>query len=155
ISENHAIAFTSRVTLNNLSVPGGYGGVAHFPMLDIVHPATEENIEYLITEVRRKCGLEKFFVLKSSNNGMMVIGAELFDEENFEAFLFDSLSINHVETQGIDGYWLDDRWVSRCSQDGVAETGNRINRWRFNGALRKMASPPQKPDEPIIMGASF
>ncbi len=151
--EDSAVALTSRVVLNNLSRPGEYGGIAHFPMLDIVHSPTEENIKYLITAVREKCGLENFFVIQSSDNGMMIIGAELFDEENFVALLMDSLLINHVETKGIDGFWVDDRWNARSTQNGVVETGDRLNRWRFNGVLRMVASLPNKPCRPFVKAA--
>jgi len=150
---NFAVAFTSRALLNNLTLPGSYGGVAHFPMLDIAHPPTPENIERLIKEIKQRCGLQKFFVLRSSDHGMMVIGPELFDEDNFVAFLLSSLLLNHMEIAG--EYWVDDRWIDRSAENLVAESGNRINPWRFDAILRGTALPPSKPEEPTIVAASF
>lgn len=151
--EGMVLAMVSRVGLNNLSNPGTNGGYAHFPMLDIVHEPTAENIATLIKEVKRRTLLQKFFVLRSSAKGLMVLGPELMDEDNFVAFLFDSLLINHVETSG--EYWVDDRWTGRSSQNLVKETENRVNPYRYGGILRQVALPPEKPEEPTIVAASF
>ena len=147
------LAFTSKVLLNNLGMLGSYGGVAHFPMLDIVHPATSENVEHLIKEVRTRCKLDKFFVLRSSDKGMMVVGPELIDEENFRAFLISSLKLNHMEVAG--EFWVDDRWVSRSAENLVEVSGNITNPWRYDGILRVSSLEGIKPEEPRIIAASF
>lgn len=150
---NLAVAFTSIVLLNNLSLPGSYGGLAHFPMLDIVHTPTPENVKRLIAEIKQRCGLQKFFVLRSSDHGMMVVGPELFDQENFVAFLMDSLLLNHMEDAG--EFWVDDRWIAYSTQRLVALSGNRINPLRYGADLRITALPPGKPEEPTIIASSF
>lgn len=150
---NRAVAFTSIVLLNNLSLPGSYGGLAHFPMLDIVHAPTPENVERLIAEIQQRCGLQKFFVLRSSDHGMMVVGPELFDQENFVAFLMDSLLLNHMEVSG--EFWVDDRWIAHSTERLVALSGNRINPLRYSSELRITALPPDKPEEPTIIASSF
>jgi len=154
ISENGMVtAFSSLVCLNNLSIPGSFGGVAHFPMLDIVHPPTEENVKYLIKEIKSKTGLEKFFVLRSSDKGMMVIGPELIDQEHFVSFLFSSLRLNHIEVAG--EYWVDDRWVSHSAENLVLVSGNIISPWRFAGILRVSSLGNIKPEKPEVIAASF
>ena len=151
--DNLLVAFSSTVQLNNLSVPGSFGGWAQFPMLDIVHTPTQENVNWLIDNVKKRCGLEKFFVLRSSNHGMMVVGTELFDQENFKAFLDSSLLLNHMEIAG--EYWVDDRWIAHSSQKYVPLTGNIVNPLRYCAELRVTALPPSKPEVPIIVASSF
>lgn len=151
--EGLAVAFSSQVELNNLSVPGSFGGLADFPMLDVVHPPTPENVQRLITEVKQRCGLQKFFVLRSSDNGMMVVGSELYDQDNFISFLEDSHLINHVEVAG--EYWADERWITHSSRKYVELTGNRLNPRRYCAELRVTALPPAKPEEPTIIASSF
>jgi hypothetical protein len=153
VENNLAVAFSSMVDLNNLSCPGSDGGTAHFPMLDIVHAPTPENVEQLITMVKGYCGLQKFFVLRSSDRGMMVIGPELYDEANFVAFLEDSHLLNHVEVAG--EFWADERWITHSSRKYIELTGNRLNPRRYCGDLRVTALPPTKPEEPIIIASSF
>lgn len=148
-----SVAMSSLVLLNNLSNPGSFGGFAHFPMLDIVHPPTPNNVNRLITDVKERCGVEKFFVLRSSDHGMMVLGPELIDENNFVAFLFNSLLLNHMEVSG--EYWVDDRWVARSAQNLTAVSGNAINPWRFSGMLRGTTALPTKTEEPTIIASSF
>lgn len=150
---NFAAAFSSIVLLNNLSLPGSYGGLAHFPMLDIVHAPAPENVKRLIAEIKQRCGIQKFFVLRSSDHGMMVVGPELFDQENFVAFLMDSLLLNHVEIAG--EFWVDDRWIAYSTRKLVEVSGNRINPLRFSAELRVTALPPGKPEEPTIIASSF
>lgn len=152
-SQGLAVAFTSKVTLNNLSCPGTDGGKAHFPMLDIVHPPTQENVERIINEVRERCELKRFFVLRSSDNGMMIIGPELYDEPNFIALLEDSHLINHIEVAG--EFWVDDRWTSHSTRKYFDLTGDRLNAERYCGELRATALPPTKPEEPLVVAASF
>ncbi|OGM80718.1 hypothetical protein A2361_01640 [Candidatus Woesebacteria bacterium RIFOXYB1_FULL_40_26] len=151
--ESMILGFVSRVGLNNLSDPGSNAGYAHFPILDIVHKPTPENVEFLIKEVKRRTLLQKFFVLRSSDRGLMVIGPELMDEDNFIACLLDSLLLNHVEVEG--EYWVDDRWVARSTQNLVKETEHRVNPYRVGGILRMIALPPDKPEEPTVIAASF
>jgi len=150
--EGFVTALFSKVLLNNLSSPGSFGGDAHFPLLDIVHPPTSENVERLVSEIKGRCGLEKFFVLRSSNKGMMVVGPELIDEENFTAFLFDSLLLNHLEVA--NEFWVDDRWVARSTQNFVKDL-ERLNSQKYGGILRITALPPVKPEEPTVIAASF
>ena len=145
-------ALVSRVLLNNLSSPGSFGGDAHFPLLDIVHPPTPENVRYLVSEIKGRCGLEKFFVLRSSERGMMVVGPELIDEENFIVFLFDSLLLNHLEVA--NDLWVDDRWVARSTQNFISDL-RRLNSQRYGGILRVTALPSVKPEEPVVIAASF
>lgn len=147
------IAISSKVVLNNLSIPGTFGGYAHFPLIDIVHAPTEENVAYLIDEIKARCELEKFLVLRSSDRGMMIVGPELVDEEHYKFILNRSLQLNHMEVAS--EFWVDDRWVSRSQENFIEVTGNKVNPQKVAGILRAISLPPIKNEEPTVIAASF
>lgn len=149
--EGLTVGLGSRVMLNNLSVPGSFGGWAHIPMLDIIKPVTEQNVTHLIQEVKARCGLEKFLVLESSEKGMMILGLEYMDEANFLVFLHDALKMNHFEMDNTD-IWIDDRWVAHCLENFREELG-LPNALQVCGILRAKAVG-SKP-EPVVIASSF
>ena len=152
-NERFAVGFGSRVMINNLALPGSFGGWAHFAMLDIVKPPTPENVQHLISEVKKRTGLEKFLVLRSSGSGMMVLGLELVDEEHLETFWNCALRMNHSESEPGD-YWVDTNWLARSHDNFRSESGIP-NRLQTCGILRMTAASPLKPEEPTVIAASF
>ena len=148
-----AVGLCSRVVLNNLTNPGSDGGNVHFPMFDITKPPTPKNIEHLISEIRRRCKLEKFFVLRSSDHGMMVIGPELVREDHLLVIWNAAEGMNHFEVDGND-VWFDSRWHARSQQNSWGEAG-LPNRYQVCGILRVTAAPPLKPEEPVVVAAGF
>lgn len=147
----YAVGLGSRVMINNLTLPGSSGGWAHLPMLDIVKSPTRKNVAQLIQEVKQRCGIEKFLVIKSSKKGMHVIGLELIDEVNFLGFIIGALRMNHFDE---NDYWIDDAWVARSNQN-FRELIGLPNNLQVEGILRLTASPPLKPEEPIVIASSF
>jgi hypothetical protein len=148
-----AVGLGSRVYLNNLSSPGTWLEMAHFPMFDIIKPPTSENVARIITEIKKRCGLEKFFVLRSSDHGMMVIAPELVDEPHMRAVWDGAETINHPEVDGQD-IWFDSRWHARNKQNFKKDLG-LPNGSQVCGILRVNAAPPLKPELPIVIAASF
>jgi hypothetical protein len=149
---NMGIGWLSKVTLNNLTTPGTFGGYAHFPMLDIIKPPTQANMDRLIDEVKKRTGLEKFVIVQSSELAMMVLGVELVDEERFSIFLHAASLMNHFETN--NDVWVDDRWLARSTQNFAKELG-LPNLNQLGGILRINSVPPLKPQEPKIVAVSF
>lgn len=152
-TSGYAVSLVSRVVLDNRTCPGSFGGYAHFPMLDITKPPTEENVAHVVKEIPRRCGIDKFFVLRSSGHGMMMISPELVDDDNFLAILLDSLQMNHVEVDSRD-HWVDERWISRSTQN-LCRVAGRLNPFRVGGILRLASVPGVKHEIPEVIAASF
>ena len=129
------------------------GGIITFTKLDITKPPTDENIEILIEEVKQRCGLQRFFVIKSSEHGMMVVAPELVNEAHLLAIWDGAEMMNHVELNRHD-YWFDSRLGSRCRQNFRRELG-LPNLFQVCGILRLNAMFPLKPEEPVVIAASF
>lgn len=151
-NSGYAVALGSRVALNNLSLPGSLGSWGHFPMLDLIKPATQENVKYIINEITKRTGLQRFFILESSDHGMMMISPEIVDEAHLLAFWNQTQKISHFEIDSAD-LWIDPRWIARSQENFHKDIG--INNLQVCGVLRATKAFPLKPKSPTIIATSY
>jgi len=150
--DEYGLAIGSRVALNNLDIPGGVIDWAHFPMLDIIKPPTSENIAYVIDQIRKRTGLERFFIIRTSEHGMFMFSPELVDEARWLDICNKAAKMNHYEKDH-DDVWIDERWLRWNQGNFHDELG--VNTQQVCGIMRIDAVPPYKPEIPIIVAASF
>lgn len=153
----YALGFFSKVRLGLLGRPNEQVGTGHFVMADLALPPTRRNIQHIITEVRKRTKLTKFFIIRSSRDGTMLFAPEIVDEPHLLAIWNDLELANHVEIsrgrRRID-FVFDSRWHARSQQNHKDRLGIP-NRSQNGGILRLSASFPIKPETPMVIAASF
>lgn len=155
--DGYALGFFSKVRLGLLGRPNEHVGTGHFLMADLALPPTRRNVQHIISEVRKRTQLTKFFIIRSSGDGTMLFVPEIVDEPHLLAIWNDLELANHVEIsrgrRRID-FMFDSRWHARSQQNHKDRLGIP-NREQNGGILRLNASPPLKPEKPMVIAASF
>lgn len=152
LSNGYVLGFCSRVSLQNLTIPSSYstGIIAHYPMLDVDNtPPTETNIKKVSWAIINRCGIDTFFLVRSSKNGMSMFSPELVNTNHLESIWTHALKI--------DGIHKD--WVSRSKETMKFDSGVMVVPETHSCGILRITKQPSvkeggvilKPEQPRII----